>query len=126
MAEGRLPEQLMARADIAAYFQKRAVLVTGGLGFVGSNLVHALVELGAAVTVLDNLHEKYGGNLFNLSGLLDQVELHPDFDPLKHYELVVQANEMSDQELEAAGVVRTVADIQLDIAEAGGKKGALE
>jgi UDP-glucose 4-epimerase len=69
-----LPRQIEARADVAAFFRGRRVLVTGGFGFVGSNLVHALVKLGATVTVLDNLHEKYGGNRFNLEGVLDRIE----------------------------------------------------
>jgi UDP-glucose 4-epimerase len=70
-----LPQQLVGRDDVASYFKGRPVLVSGGLGFVGSNLTRALVQLGAAVTVLDNLHEKYGGNRFNLEGVLDRVEL---------------------------------------------------
>jgi nucleoside-diphosphate-sugar epimerase len=69
-----LPQQLVGRDDIASFFNGRPVLVTGGLGFVGSNLTRTLVKLGAAVTVLDNLHEKYGGNRFNLDGV-DGVEL---------------------------------------------------
>jgi UDP-glucose 4-epimerase len=70
-----LPEQLVGLAEIASFFKGRPVLVTGGLGFIGSNLTRTLVALGARVTVLDSLHEKYGGNRFNLDGLLDQVEL---------------------------------------------------
>jgi UDP-glucose 4-epimerase len=75
MSEDRLPEQLVGRADIAAHLNGRSVLVTGGLGFVGSNLARVLLQLGAVVTVLDNLHEKYGGNRFNLHGVMDRVEL---------------------------------------------------
>jgi nucleoside-diphosphate-sugar epimerase len=75
MLADRLPQQLTARDDLTAYFRGRPVLVTGGLGFVGSNLVRALLALGAAVTVLDNLHEKYGGNRYNLAGVASRVEL---------------------------------------------------
>lgn len=49
------------------------MLVTGGMGFVGSNLVHALVQLGADITVVDNLKPSYGGNPFNLEGVADRV-----------------------------------------------------
>ncbi|MFT3928203.1 MAG: GDP-mannose 4,6-dehydratase [Myxococcales bacterium] len=74
MTVDRLPTQLESRPEIAEFFGGRPVLVTGGLGFVGSNLVRCLVGLGAKVTVVDNLHQKYGGNLFNLDGITDRVE----------------------------------------------------
>jgi UDP-glucose 4-epimerase len=51
------------------------VLVTGGLGFIGSNLVHHLSRLGARVTVVDDLRPHYGGNLYNLDGIQDRVEV---------------------------------------------------
>ena len=44
-------------------------LITGGLGFVGSNLARRLVELGARVTLVDSLIPEYGGNLFNIAGI---------------------------------------------------------
>ena len=53
------------------------VLVTGGMGFIGSNLTHRLVGLGARVTVLDDLRPQYGGNLFNLEGIRAQIEVLP-------------------------------------------------
>ncbi len=53
----------------------RSVLVTGGLGFLGSSLTHALVAAGARVRVLDALHDLYGGNLHNLDGVADAVDV---------------------------------------------------
>lgn len=51
-------------------------LITGGLGFVGSNLARRLVELGARVTLVDSLVPDYGGNLFNLAGIEEQVRVN--------------------------------------------------
>lgn len=59
-------------------FQDKNVLVTGGLGFIGSNLVRRLVELGAKVTILDNLNPKYGGNLENIAEVKKHVEIQVD------------------------------------------------
>lgn len=56
------------------YFGKK-VLITGGLGFLGSNLAHALVAIGASVTIIDNLAPLYGGNLFNINEIKDSVKL---------------------------------------------------
>jgi len=69
-----LPELIEREADLRRWFSRRRVLVTGGMGFVGSNLVHALVQLDADVTVVDNLKPNYGGNLFNLEGVADRVQ----------------------------------------------------
>jgi UDP-glucose 4-epimerase len=55
------------------WYRGRRVLVTGGMGFIGSHLTDALVELGAKVTVIDSLIPAYGGNPFNLSGVADKV-----------------------------------------------------
>ena len=46
----------------------QSVLITGGLGFIGSNLARRLVDLGARVTLVDSLIPDYGGNLFNIAG----------------------------------------------------------
>jgi UDP-glucose 4-epimerase len=51
-------------------------MVTGGLGFIGSNLVHELVRSGAEVLVVDALNPDYGGNLFNLDGVQDRVRMN--------------------------------------------------
>jgi UDP-glucose 4-epimerase len=58
----------------AAYAGK-PVLVTGGLGFIGSNLAIRLVELGAEVTVVDSLVPDLGGNRFNLTPVEDRVRV---------------------------------------------------
>lgn len=50
------------------------VLITGGAGFIGSNIAHALVTQGAAVTIVDAMLPLYGGNLFNLQGIREKIE----------------------------------------------------
>jgi len=57
-------------------FNGSKVLITGGLGFIGSNLARHLVELGANVTLVDSLIPEYGGNLFNISGIEDRVNVN--------------------------------------------------
>ncbi len=57
-------------------FDGARVLITGGLGFVGSNLAHRLVDLGAQVTLVDSLIPTYGGNLRNLYGIEDRVRVN--------------------------------------------------
>ncbi|TAK19706.1 MAG: NAD-dependent epimerase/dehydratase family protein, partial [Acidobacteria bacterium] len=46
------------------FYRGRPVLITGGLGFIGSNLAHRLVALGADVLIVDSLIPDYGGNRF--------------------------------------------------------------
>ena len=57
-------------------FSNRHVLITGGFGFIGSNLARRLVELGADVTLVDSLIPEYGGNLFNIDGIEDRVKVN--------------------------------------------------
>ncbi len=57
-----------------AYRNKKAV-VSGGLGFLGSNLVRKLVDDGARVLIVDALLANHGANYFNLNGYLGKVEL---------------------------------------------------
>jgi len=54
-------------------FYQKNVLVTGGLGFIGSNLAIALVKHGAHVTIVDNMSPNQGGNLFNIEPVKDRV-----------------------------------------------------
>ena len=57
-------------------FHRRKVLITGGLGFIGSNLARKLVELGAEVTLVDSLIPQYGGNLFNVDDFKEKVTIN--------------------------------------------------
>ncbi len=54
-------------------YNGKRVLITGGIGFIGSNLARRLVELGANVTVVDSLIPVYGGNLFNIADIRQQL-----------------------------------------------------
>lgn len=56
-------------------FKRSRALVTGGLGFIGSHLAKALLEAGADVTLADSLIPEYGGNLFNVREIADQVDI---------------------------------------------------
>jgi UDP-glucose 4-epimerase len=58
------------------FYRDRPVLITGGLGFIGSNLARQLVALGARVLIVDSLIPDYGGNLFNISGIEDRVRVN--------------------------------------------------
>lgn len=58
------------------YFENKQVLITGGIGFIGSNLARRLVNLGAKVTLVDSLIPTYGGNLFNLDDIRDRVSVN--------------------------------------------------
>jgi UDP-glucose 4-epimerase len=57
-------------------YQGRRVMITGGLGFIGSNLARRLVELGADVLVMDSLIPDSGANFFNIAGIADRVRVN--------------------------------------------------
>jgi UDP-glucose 4-epimerase len=63
-------------AEVAEPFGGRKVLITGGLGFIGSNLARALVSAGADVTLVDSLVPEYGGNLHNIAGIEDLLRVN--------------------------------------------------
>jgi len=65
----------MTNYKFQKHFEDKRVLITGGAGFIGSSLAHALVGFGAKVTVLDAILPQYGGNLVNLRGIEDKIEL---------------------------------------------------
>ena len=57
-------------------FSGSRVLITGGLGFIGSHVARVLVEADAEVTLVDNLVPEYGGNWFNVADFTDKVTIH--------------------------------------------------
>lgn len=59
---------------ISAYEDKN-VLITGGLGFIGSNLAKRLVGLGANVTIVDSLISEYGGNWTNIIDFKEKTKI---------------------------------------------------
>jgi len=62
--------------DLNAAFEGKSVLITGGLGFIGSSLAGRLVELGADVLLVDSMIPEYGGNLFNIAPIRREVEVN--------------------------------------------------
>jgi UDP-glucose 4-epimerase len=66
----------MNEAKTYGEYKGRTALVTGGLGFIGSNLVRRLVEVGAEVSVLDAMLADQGGNPYNVSDVRSRIEVH--------------------------------------------------
>lgn len=62
--------------DLTSAYRGARVLVTGGIGFIGSSIARRLVECGAIVTLVDSLVPEYGGNLRNLAGIEDSVTVN--------------------------------------------------
>jgi UDP-glucose 4-epimerase len=62
--------------DYTKSYAGAQVLITGGLGFIGANLAHRLVALGAHVTLVDSLIPSYGGNLRNIAGIEERVRVN--------------------------------------------------
>jgi nucleoside-diphosphate-sugar epimerase len=62
--------------DLHDSYRDCKVLVTGGLGFIGSTLAHELVAAGANVTLIDSLVPEYGGNLANVADIADRIRVN--------------------------------------------------
>jgi UDP-glucose 4-epimerase len=58
------------------FYRGRRVMITGGVGFIGSNLAHQLVDLGADILLVDPLIPEYGGNLFNIREISSRIRLN--------------------------------------------------
>lgn len=77
-----------------SFYKGKSVLVTGGAGFIGSNLAVALVREGAKVTIVDSMLPDYGGNLYNLRDIQDKV--HVNFADIRGHgmEYLVQGKDV--------------------------------
>jgi nucleoside-diphosphate-sugar epimerase len=62
--------------SLDTFFEGKQILITGGLGFIGSTLARRLVACRANVTLVDSLIPEYGGNLFNIEGIQDKVRVN--------------------------------------------------
>jgi UDP-glucose 4-epimerase len=63
-------------ADYRDFYRGRRVMVTGGLGFIGSNLARQLTTLDADILLVDSLIDDYGGHLFNIDGIESKVRVN--------------------------------------------------
>jgi UDP-glucose 4-epimerase len=69
-------------------FEGARVLITRGLGFIGSNLARRLNSLGADITIVDSLIPDYGGNRYNIEGIEDRLKVNmPDANPKRALKL---------------------------------------
>lgn len=71
-----IASKLVNIENIYEIYRNKNVMVTGGAGFIGSNLAIKLCDLGANVLIVDSLIEDYGGNLFNLEPVKDKIKLN--------------------------------------------------
>jgi len=76
LGDRSLDRHAAVTVDHLAFYRDRKVMITGGLGFIGSNLARRLTELGADILLVDSLIPDYGGNLFNIDGIADRVRLN--------------------------------------------------
>ena len=58
-----------------SHYAGKRVLVTGGMGFIGSNLAMRLLDLGAEVLIVDALIPETGANPFNVDAIKDHPRL---------------------------------------------------
>ena len=63
-------------ASYLDFYRGRRVMITGGLGFIGSNIARRLVELGSDVLLMDSLIPGSGANFFNIDGIADKLRVN--------------------------------------------------
>lgn len=63
-------------AELGESLRAKRVLITGGLGFLGSNLARELVAAGTDVVLVDSLIPEYGGNPANIAGIEEAVQVN--------------------------------------------------
>ena len=84
----------MGTRMIESFYSGKRVLITGGLGHIGSSLAHRLSSYDAKVTIVDALLPLYGGNRYNLNGIDGKVGVHlVDIRDVKAMEAVLPGQE---------------------------------
>lgn len=76
------------------YFKNKNILITGGLGFLGSNLANRLIGFDAKITVVDNLNPLYGGNIFNVKEVSEKIKII--INDIRNIEIMMPLIEMAD------------------------------
>jgi nucleoside-diphosphate-sugar epimerase len=89
--------------DDESWYSGRAVLITGGLGFIGSSLAIRMVALGAKVTLLDAMIPEFGGNWKNIEPIREQVRLFQD--DMRNFHALTQIVKGQDAIFHLAGQV---------------------
>lgn len=97
------------KSKATSYYDKR-ILVTGGLGFIGSNLAIALVKKGAKVAIVDNMLPRMGGNLFNIKPVRNEVKI--DFADIRSSKAMNRLVRGKDYIFHLAGQVSHVDSIR--------------
>ncbi len=97
-------------SSVYSDFKGAKVLITGGLGFIGSNLAIKLCQNGAKVTVLDNMLSLHGGNLFNIDPIKEK--LHINFGDIVNENVVNYIVKDQDYIFHLAGQVSHVLSLE--------------
>lgn len=66
----------MIEHHLTKFYKNKKIIITGGLGFIGSSLAIELVKLGANVTIIDSVIPECGGNFFNINGIENKVTVN--------------------------------------------------
>jgi nucleoside-diphosphate-sugar epimerase len=61
---------------VSDFYRGKRILITGGIGFIGSNLAIRLVELGARVHLVDSMLPDYGADLASIEPIRDRVRVN--------------------------------------------------
>jgi len=86
-----------------SWYSGRSVLITGGLGFIGSSLAIRMVALGARVTLLDAMIKEFGGNWKNIEPIREQVRVFQD--DMRNFQALSQVVKGQDAIFHLAGQV---------------------
>ena len=99
------------------YYNNKNVLITGGLGFIGSNLAHQLLKIGANVSVVDNMNPLYGGNLFNVKDIKSDIKIV--LDDIRNTNSMIPLIEKSDLIFHLAAQVSYIDSLNMPFEDLG-------